>query len=110
MREGNDVSQDKLTYRKHRDDLGDYYFLDYRDNPLESEAEHIVEVQRALNNLGFSAGSLDGILNSQTVAAIKNFQRSEDIKPTGELCERTEITLIREIESRDLTYNRALLA
>ena len=43
------------------------------------------EMQAALNRLGFNAGTVDGIIGSQTRAAIRAYQRSLGNVPTGTL-------------------------
>jgi lipoprotein-anchoring transpeptidase ErfK/SrfK len=43
----------------------------------------VLEVQLALNRLGYSAGSIDGLVGSQTRAAIRAFQSAVDLPATG---------------------------
>ena len=43
------------------------------------------DVQRKLNELGFDAGPVDGKPGRQTVAAIREFQKSSGIQETGEI-------------------------
>ena len=48
-------------------------------------AESVLEAQVALSRRGISCGSLDGIVGAQTRAALRAFQRSENLPMTGEL-------------------------
>lgn len=41
------------------------------------------EIQKRLNALGFNAGETDGMLGSQSIEAIKAFQRSRGLQPDG---------------------------
>ncbi len=49
--------------------------------------ERIVDVQRALNQLGYDTGNPDGDVGPNTVAAVKSYQKANDLKVTGELSE-----------------------
>jgi hypothetical protein len=49
----------------------------------------IPEVQRALNDAGFDAGDVDGILGPRTQAALRRFQQSQQLEVTGDLNDRT---------------------
>lgn len=52
-------------------------------------AELIRSVQLTLNNRGFRAGTIDGLLNSSTRTALKDFQKSENLEETGHLNPQT---------------------
>lgn len=47
------------------------------------------DVQRALKNAGFNPGTIDGKLGPKTVAAIKQFQRTEGLSADGVVGRRT---------------------
>jgi peptidoglycan hydrolase-like protein with peptidoglycan-binding domain len=49
----------------------------------------IRKVQQTLNNRAFQAGPLSGSLGPSTQAALKEFQKSENLEPTGILNEQT---------------------
>lgn len=49
----------------------------------------IRSVQRTLNNRGFHAGPANGALTEQTRAALKDFQKSENLEDTGRLNQGT---------------------
>jgi peptidoglycan hydrolase-like protein with peptidoglycan-binding domain len=51
--------------------------------------EVVRSVQQTLNNRGFRAGAVDGLLNSGTMTALKHFQKSENIEETGQLNPQT---------------------
>jgi len=50
-----------------------------------AQSEAILEAQIALDRLAISPGSIDGVLGSQTRAAIRAFQSRESLPRTGEL-------------------------
>jgi hypothetical protein len=51
------------------------------------------EAQRALRDLGYPPGPLDGILGRQTKAALAKYQRAERIRVTGRLDSETMVRL-----------------
>jgi lipoprotein-anchoring transpeptidase ErfK/SrfK len=56
---------------------------------LSASAEQILELQLALVRHGLSPGSLDGVLGSQTRAALRAFQQKHGLPTTGDLDEST---------------------
>jgi len=52
-------------------------------------------VQGRLKNLGFSCGAIDGQLSPSTVAAIRAFQDSAGLAPTGDLDQATRDALLQ---------------
>jgi len=56
---------------------------------LHYDRKTIRAAQQTLNNRGFKAGPADGILAARTHAALKAFQKSENLDDTGRLNERT---------------------
>ena len=61
--------------------------------PLPGFKQDVFDAQLALARLGFSSGSLDGLMGPQTGGAIRAFQRREGLPPTGELNESTRARL-----------------
>lgn len=55
------------------------------DSPLPPEQHEILLAQLALERRGISAGSHDGVLGSQTRAAIRTFQETSGLPVTGRL-------------------------
>lgn len=55
--------------------------------------KNILEAQVALARRGISAGSIDGVIGSQTRAALRAFQQSESLPVTGELDALTKTKL-----------------
>jgi peptidoglycan hydrolase-like protein with peptidoglycan-binding domain len=53
------------------------------------DRDTIRRVQQTLSNRGFKAGAADGILSERTHAALRQFQKSENLETTGRLNERT---------------------
>lgn len=49
----------------------------------------IRKVQLTLNNRGFNAGPVDGTMGPGAQAALKDFQKSENLEPTGTLNQQT---------------------
>lgn len=49
----------------------------------------LLRTQVALERRGFSSGSLDGVMGSQTRAALRAFQQQHGLPPTGNLTEAT---------------------
>jgi localization factor PodJL len=54
-------------------------------------------IQAILNNNGFDAGTPDGVMGKRTAAAIKAFQTSIGLEPTGEIDDR----LVEELLARN---------
>ncbi len=71
-----------------------------RTNEIASEVfpvrpvQNIFEAQVALARQGISAGSIDGMIGSQTRAALRAFQQSEKLPVTGELDPATKDKLV----------------
>jgi len=57
----------------------------------------IRNIQAILNNNGFDAGAPDGVMGKKTVAAIKQFQASIGMEPTGEI----DDALVQELLARN---------
>lgn len=51
-----------------------------------AESRTVRAMQAALNDRGFDAGPVDGVMGARTRAALQAFQRREGIAPTGEPC------------------------
>ena len=57
-------------------------------------AQNVFEAQLALARLGISSGSLDGVIGSQTRAALRAFQQKERLPTTAELDPATKERLV----------------
>ncbi len=55
------------------------------DEQEQYSREIVRSVQRTLNNRGFQAGPANGVMSQQTQAALKDFQKSENLQETGKL-------------------------
>lgn len=60
---------------------------------MTHSAEETRQLQKKLNDLGYSAGHVDGIWGRQTEAALRNFQQAKNIPVTGRLNEQTKDAL-----------------
>lgn len=58
----------------------------------------VLQTQKALNQLGYSAGEPDGILGKQTIKAIQHFQVDNEIKVDGKPSYLLLDSLLRKIE------------
>ena len=59
----------------------------------ELSREQIRQVEQSLNQKGFSAGDVDGTWDSSTRSALLNFQKSQGMKETGRLDQKTASSL-----------------
>lgn len=68
---------------------------DHQDQEPDIPAgkEHIYEAQMILNNLGYDVGGIDGTIGALTRKALKKFQASCSMNPSGELTMLTVVEL-----------------
>lgn len=63
-------------------------------NPLDDVKDQGVSgAQARLNNLGYHAGPVDGVLGSETQAALRRFQHDQGVETNGKLDDRTKALL-----------------
>ncbi len=62
-------------------------------NPPPVKSSAVLEAQVALDRIGISSGSVDGVMGSQTRTALRAFQWREALPQTGELDETTRSRL-----------------
>jgi hypothetical protein len=77
-------------------DPGANYYYDgpiYSGNPEMDPGQVVANVQAALQEQGYYQGEVDGILGSQTRAALAEFQSAQGLEPTGTVDEPTLRTL-----------------
>ncbi len=83
-------------------------------NPEAAKAEPqysasvIRKVQQTLDNRGFKAGAVDGVLSSSTQSALRAFQKSENLQETGRLNPQTLAALGIPAESAASTEELAM--
>ena len=53
--------------------------------PNISNQDDIYKIQNRLTELGYEPGPADGIMGRMTKKAIKNFQKDNDLPPTGKI-------------------------
>jgi peptidoglycan hydrolase-like protein with peptidoglycan-binding domain len=58
-------------------------------SPQNMPRSRIIIVQRALDKSGFNAGKADGRWGPKTTDAVKQFQQSKQIQPSGQLDQQT---------------------
>ena len=61
-----------------------------------ANAEQVRQVQRKLNDMGYHAGSVDGVLGPQTDSALRQFQHARYLDATGHIDSKTLASLKRE--------------
>ena len=69
-----------------------------------ANAEQVRQVQQKLNDMGYHAGSVDGVLGPQTESALRQFQQARKLDATGHIDSNT---LAASIASRRATRPRA---
>ena len=81
----------------------------------------VYQVQKALKELGYDPGLLDGLWGQQTTAAVKSFQRDNGLPVTGQLDARTKamlnskkpsfrLSLIEAVKENHIITVKALLS
>ncbi|MDE2470012.1 MAG: peptidoglycan-binding protein [Bradyrhizobium sp.] len=58
-------------------------------SPESMSRGNVKQVQQALDQQGFKAGRADGRWGRETASAVKQFQQSKQLQPTGRLDEQT---------------------
>lgn len=61
--------------------------------PTTLGADHVRQIQRALNDAGYDVGPVDGRWNAETERALRDFQKDKGIEPTGRIDDRTILAL-----------------
>ena len=59
-------------------------------DPNISKQDEIYKIQKRLIELGYEPGPSDGIMGKMTKRAIKNFQKDNDLPPTGKIDNETK--------------------
>ncbi|WP_245497730.1 peptidoglycan-binding domain-containing protein [Rhizobium leguminosarum] len=60
-----------------------WMFCSISTGEVHAEIKPVRDVQKALTDQGFDAGTPDGIWGSKSVAALKGFQRAHGLTPSG---------------------------
>jgi lipoprotein-anchoring transpeptidase ErfK/SrfK len=63
-------------------------------NAGANKSAAVLDAQIALDRIGISCGSIDGVIGSQTRAAVRAFQAREGLPATGELDTNTQTRLV----------------
>jgi peptidoglycan hydrolase-like protein with peptidoglycan-binding domain len=61
-----------------------------------ANTEQVRHVQQKLNDLGYHAGSVDGVLGPRTQSALRQFQHARNLNATGHIDSKTLAFLNRE--------------
>jgi len=75
--------------------------MQHRVTSQNLNQNQIREAQRLLNERGLRAGEADGVLGEQTRAAIREFQRTQDMTATGTLDDPTLRALAPDAEKQE---------
>ena len=59
------------------------------EDAASSSADTIRSAQQALNDKGYKAGAVDGIMGPRTAAAVKSFQQAQGLQQSGKLDQQT---------------------
>lgn len=78
-----------------------------RINPLQLSNQEVRQIQEALNKKGFNAREADGIWGPETEAALRNFQKKQNINANGELTHQTLADLGVNLTSQKGTVGAA---
>lgn len=70
----------------------------------------VEEIQQILKDADFDPGSVDGMMGAQTRGAIKEFQKANQIRPTGKIDSATWSALNREKEVLQHEQKKGVLA
>jgi len=68
---------------------------------LELNRDQVRELQKILNDKGYEAGTVDGIIGPKTTNAISDFQKSEGLASTGKADEETLRALAPSTEQQE---------
>lgn len=60
-----------------------YWYLAHSGILVAEYAGTVLELQRELNQLGFDAGPIDGVMGARTRTAIQGYQRDHDLLVDG---------------------------
>ncbi|WSG95359.1 peptidoglycan-binding domain-containing protein [Rhizobium johnstonii] len=74
---------------------------------VHAEIRPVRDVQKALADQGFDAGSPDGIWGSKSVAALKGFQRAHGLTPSGVVTQDSLKALFPAREGRTANAGRS---
>jgi len=72
------------------------------DNGFRKAGQAVLEVQKALSEMGFYLGSIDGHLNPETRAAIRVYQQGAGLKVDGKVTRRLWNLLMNSAEVHNL--------
>lgn len=75
------------------DDLPRVEFKPVAPRAYPRPPDTLLEAQIALSRRGFSSGPIDGVPGAQTAAALRAFQQSQNLPPTGRLDDATRAAL-----------------
>lgn len=80
-------------------------------SPAEGQAPAtpivIIEVQKKLASEGYDPGAADGVWGPQTEAAVRNFQRDQNLDATGQLDQDTMEILLVPVDSNSSSEEAA---
>jgi len=59
----------------------------------------VAEIQQILKDVNLNPGEVDGVMGDKTRRAIKAFQKTKGLRPTGKINQETQLALTREKEN-----------
>jgi peptidoglycan hydrolase-like protein with peptidoglycan-binding domain len=65
----------------------------YGQQGRQQSQSQVRQVQQKLNDMGYQAGPVDGIMGPQTKQALRSFQQAENLEQTGRLDQETSAAL-----------------
>jgi peptidoglycan hydrolase-like protein with peptidoglycan-binding domain len=68
---------------------------------MNLDERKVSELQKALNEMGFAVGAVDGIIGPRTMGAIRNFQSQEGLTATGQPDQQTLKALGLEVGQQE---------
>ncbi len=93
MGKGKLIRGHKVRYDKEAAGEAHRLMIEFFDQHLKFESIDYRQAQQLLNEAGFSVGTVDGQFGKNSVSALREFQESVNLEPTGILDRETQVKL-----------------